>query len=325
MAAGIRRHFGGEGELETTERKTEMILDFDQLIAAVKKQPKKKIAVVSPEGTTVIQLVKQAMDKGIAEFILIGNEGKIKSMWAEAGFDPHRMEVVDISDQRAAAEEAVRLVSEGTADAVMKGNLPTATFMRAILDKRQGLHGNKVMSEITVLERGAEPAGGGFRLITDCAINVQPTLDEKKQIIENAVGLAHKLGNPMPKVAVISAVEVVNPAMPDTIEAAALSKMADRGQISGCLVDGPLAFDNAVSAAAAEYKKIGGAVGGQADVLVMPNLLAANPLRKCLVHATGQRVATAVMGARAPVVMTSRSDSADTMLLTIALAAYISS
>ena len=301
-----------------------MIKSFDELIAAVQQKPKKKVAIVSPEGTTVIQLVKKATEENIAEFILVGNEEKIKSMCADAGFDANCINIINILDQKEAAEEAVRLVIVGSANAIMKGNLPTATFMRAILDKQKGLNDNKVISEITIYEKIVDPSGGGFRFLTDCAINVQPTLDEKKQIIENAVGLAHKLGNPLPKVAVISAVEVVNPAMPDTIEAAALSKMADRGQITGCLVDGPFAFDNAISAEAAEYKKVGGEVAGHADIIMMPNLLAANPLRKCLVYYTRQRIATALMGAKAPVVLTSRTDSADTMLLTIALAAYIS-
>ena len=222
-----------------------MIKSFEELIAAVKLKPKKKIAIVSPEGSTVIELVKHALETGLAEFILVGNEEKIKKMSADAGFDSHLINIINIPDQKEAAEEAVRLVLVGSANAIMKGNLPTATFMRAILDKQKGLNDNRVISEITLYEKIAEPAGGGFRFLTDCAINVQPTLDEKRQIIENAVSLAHKLGNPMPKVAVISAVEVINPAMPDTLEAAALSKMADRGQITGCLVDGPLAFDNA--------------------------------------------------------------------------------
>ncbi len=301
-----------------------MIQSFEQLIAAVKEKPKKKIAIVSAEGSTVIKLVKQATEANLADFVLVGDEEKIVSLAAEAGFDPRLTNIINIKDQREAAEEAVRLVLAGSANAIMKGNLPTATFMRAILDKQKGLNDNKVISEITLYEKIVEPAGGGFRYLTDCAINVAPTLDEKRQIIENAVSLAHKLGNPLPKVAVISAVEVVNPAMPDTVEAAALSKMVDRGQITGCLVDGPFAFDNAISMEAAEYKKVGGEVAGQADILMMPNLLAANPLRKCLVYYTGKRIATALMGAKAPVIITSRSDSADTMLLTIALAAYIS-
>jgi phosphate butyryltransferase len=301
-----------------------MINSFDELITEVKKKPKKKIAIVSPEGSTVITLVKLSLEAGLADFILVGNEEKIKSMSADAGFDSNLINIINIPDQKEAAEEAVRLVLVGSANAIMKGNLPTATFMRAILDKQKGLNDNRVISEITVYEKIVEPSGGGFRFLTDCAVNVAPTLDEKRQIIENAVSLAHKLGNPLPKVAVISAVEVVNPAMPDTLEAAALSKMADRGQITGCLVDGPLGFDNAISMEAAEYKKVGGAVAGQADIIMAPNLLTANPLRKCLVYYTGQRIATALMGAKAPVILTSRSDSADTMMLTIALAAYIS-
>lgn len=301
-----------------------MIKSFEELIAAVQKMPKKKIAIVAPEGKTVIQLVKQALEAGLAEFILVGDEAKIKSMAADAGFDSNLVNIIHITDQKEAAEEAVRLVLVGSANAIMKGNLPTAVFMRAVLDKQKGLNNNRVISEITLYEKIVEPSGGGFRFLTDCAINVQPTLDEKKQIIENAVSLAHKLGNKMPKVAVISAVEVVNPAMPDTVEAAALSKMADRGQITGCLVDGPFAFDNAISMEAAEYKNVGGSVAGQADILMMPNLLAANPLRKCLVYYTKQRIASALMGAKAPVIMTSRTDSADTMLLTMVLAAYIS-
>lgn len=301
-----------------------MIGSFDELIAAVKEKPKKKVAIVSPEGTTVIKLVKQAIEAKLAEFVLVGDEEKIKAMSADAGLDSNLIEIKNIEDQKEAAEEAVRLVLTGNASAIMKGNLPTATFMRAVLDKQKGLNDNKVISEITIYEKEVAPAGGGFRFLTDCAINVQPTLDEKRQIIENAVTLAHKLGNSLPKVAVISAVEVVNPAMPDTVEAAALSKMADRGQISGCLVDGPFAFDNAVSAEAAEYKKVGGGVAGQADILMMPNLLTANPVRKCLVYYSKQRIATALMGAKAPVIITSRTDSAETMLLTIVLAAYIS-
>ena len=301
-----------------------MIKSFEELIAAVQAKPRKKIAIVSPEGSTVIQLVKQALEANLAEFILVGDEEKIKEMSAEAGFNPQLINIINVPDHKEAAEEAVRLVVVGSANAIMKGNLPTAIFMRAILDKQKGLNNNTVISEITVYEKIVEAGAGGFRFLTDCAINVQPTLDEKRQIIQNAVGLAHQLGNPLPKVAVISAVELINPNMPDTLEAAALSKMADRGQITGCLVDGPLAFDNAISAEAARYKKLGGEVAGHADIIMAPNLLSANPLRKCLVYYTQQRIATAVMGAKAPIVLTSRTDSADTMLLTVALAAYIS-
>jgi phosphate butyryltransferase len=301
-----------------------MIRNFDELIAAVQDKPKKKIAVAAAEGTTVIKLVKRALEQKLAEFTLVGDQDQIRSMCAAEGVEADAVAIVNIGDQKAAAEEAVRLVVTGSASAIMKGNLPTATFMRAILDKQKGLNDNKVMSELTIFENMGGSTGEEFLTLTDCAINVQPTLDEKRQIIENAVGFAHKLGNPLPKVAVVSAVEVVNPAMPDTVEAAALSKMAERGQIAGCLVEGPLAFDNAVSKDAADYKKVGGGVAGQADILLLPNLLTANPLRKGLGYFTKRRIAVALLGAKAPVVMTSRSDSAETMLLTIALAAYIS-
>lgn len=300
-----------------------MVKNFQELIAAVQDKPKKKIAIVSPEGTTSLELVKLALAQGIAQFVLVGNAAKITGMCNDAGLEVSQVEIVQADGHKAAAEEAVRLVTIGSANAVMKGNLPTATFMRAILDKQKGLNNNKVISEITLFEK-VEGGEEGFRYLTDCAINVAPTLDEKKQIIENAVELAHKLGNPLPKVAVLSAVEVVNSAMPDTLEAAALSKMADRGQITGCLVDGPLAFDNAVSPEAAKYKNLGSEVAGNADILLAQNLLCANPLRKCFVYYSKQRIATALMGAKAPVIITSRSDSADTMLLTLAIAAYIS-
>jgi phosphate butyryltransferase len=298
-----------------------MIRNFDDLIAAVQEKPKKRIAVVSPEGTTVIELVKKALEQKIAEFTLVGNAEQLTTMIAAAGIDAGAVAIIDMPDQKAAAEEAVRQIVEGKASAIMKGNLPTATFLRAILDKQKGLNANKVISEVTLFEKRE---GEGLQLLTDCAINITPNLEEKKQIVENAVGLALKLGYAKPKVAVLSAVEVVNPAIPDTIDAAVLSKMAERGQIADCVIDGPFALDNAVSLEAAKYKKIGGEVAGRADIILAPNLQVANPLRKALAFFTEKKLGVAVMGAKAPIIMTSRSDSAETMLLTIALAAHIS-
>lgn len=298
-----------------------MIQDFNQLIEAVQEKPRKKIAIVSPEGSTVIKLIRQALADQIAEFILVGDRGNILAMSAEAGFDAAQIEIIDIADQKRAAEEAVKLVVEGQASAIMKGNLPTAVFLKAILDKHKGLNAGRIISEITLYEK---IEGEGLQLLTDCAINISPNLDEKKQIIENAVALALELGYSRPKVAVLSAVEVVNPAIPDTLDAAVLSKMAERGQISNCLIDGPFALDNAISLEAARYKNLGGEVAGRADIILAPNLQVANPLRKALVFFTEKKIATAVMGAKAPIIMTSRSDSMETMLLTIALAAHIS-
>ena len=161
-------------------------------------------------------------------------------------------------------------------------------------------------------------------MITDCAMNISPTLEEKQQIIENAVALALKLGYEKPKVAVLSAVEVVNPAIPDTLEAAILSKMSDRGQIKNAIVDGPFALDNALSVAAARQKKIGGEVAGKADIILVPNLQVGNPIHKALTFLADRKIAASVMGAGAPVVMLSRADSLETKLRSMALATYIS-
>ncbi|MBE0596744.1 MAG: bifunctional enoyl-CoA hydratase/phosphate acetyltransferase [Desulfuromonadales bacterium] len=297
-----------------------MIRNFADLRTRVKEKPARTIAVVCPEGEEVIKLIARALESRIAEFILLGDPEAIRAL-AAGQLDLGRVELIATKEPRAAAEEAVRLVVAGRAQALMKGNLPTATFLKAILDKQQGLHASRLISEVTLLEKGGEE---GLQLLTDCAINIAPTLEEKVQIIENAVALARRLGYHRPRVAVLSAVELVNPALPDTIDAAVLSKMADRGQIKDAVVDGPFALDNALSREAAQYKKIGGEVAGQADILLAPNLQVGNALHKALVFWAHRPIATAVLGARAPIIMTSRSDSMQTMLDTVALAAYIS-
>jgi phosphate butyryltransferase len=193
--------------------------------------------------------------------------------------------------------------------------------LKAVINKDKGLRTGNLMSEITLWDK---EEGDGVRMVTDCAMSISPTLDENRQIIENAVDLALKIGYAKPRVAVLSAVEVVNPAIPDTLDAAILSKMADRGQIKNAIVDGPFALDNAISLSAARHKKISGEVAGQADILLVPNLQVGNALRKSLTYIANKTVAVAIMGVGAPVVMYSRSDSTETKLLSIALSAYIS-
>jgi phosphate butyryltransferase len=291
------------------------------LLGAVRGRPIKKIAVAVPEDPGVIKLVKQAMEIGYAEFILVGDEARIKELLENQGLDCRTFEIHDEKNHRLAAEKAVGLVVEKKANVVMKGELHTATFLKAILDKEKGLRTGNLISEITLCDK---KDGDGIQLITECAMNITPTLDEKRQIIENAVDLAMKLGYEKPKVAVLSAVEVVNPAIPDTLDAAILSKMADRGQIKNAIVDGPFALDNAISLTAARQKKISGDVAGQADIILVPNLQVGNALHKALTYLAGKKVAAAVMGAGAPVVMLSRTDSTETKLLSVALATYIS-
>ncbi len=298
-----------------------MIKNFDDLLEKVRQRPVQKIAIPIPEDAGIMELVKMSMEQGLAEFILLGNAAEIKEHLDQQGLDPARFEIHDKPDHREAAGKAVSLVAEGHADVVMKGELHTKDFLQAILDKETGLRTGNLISQITVCEK---VEGEGLQLITDCAMNISPDLEEKKQIIENAVALALKLGYEKPRVAVLSAVEVVNPAIPDTLDAAILSKMADRGQIKNALVDGPFALDNAISVEAAKQKKIGGEVAGRADIILVPNLQVGNSLHKALNYYAKRKITAAVMGPAAPVVMSSRTDTIDTKLLAIALASYVS-
>jgi phosphate butyryltransferase len=298
-----------------------VITSLDELYDAVKGKAVKRIALAAAEDEGIIKLVKSASEIGIAEFILVGEAEKIRDLLRREGVDDAAFEIHDTDGHRAAAEKAVRLVVEGKASVVMKGELHTAVFLKAVLDKERGLRSGNLISQITVTEK---VDGDGLLMFTDCAMNIAPTLEEKKQIVENAVGLAVRLGYSKPRVAVLSAVELVNPAMQDTLDAAILSKMADRGQIEHAVVDGPFALDNAISVTAARQKKIGGEVAGRADIVLVPNLQVGNAIHKGLTHLSGKKVAAAVMGARVPIVMTSRADTTDTKLFSIAIAAYIS-
>ncbi|HCX62095.1 MAG TPA: phosphate butyryltransferase [Clostridiales bacterium] len=232
-----------------------------------------------------------------------------------------KSELADEKDHKKAADLAVDLIVQGKAGSLMKGMLHSSVFLKAILNKEKGLNTGRHITQISVLEKENKD---GLLFITDCAITVNPDLSGKKEVLENAVDLAHKLGNEMPKVAVLASLEVVNPDMQDTIDAAVLSKMADRGQIKGCIVDGPFAFDNAVSSEAAKQKGIVGPVAGNADIIVVPNLTVGNTLTKSITYIAKKTVIAATVGAAIPVVFTSRTESLEGKLLSIALAAYTS-
>lgn len=298
-----------------------MIRDFEDLLSAVRGRAPQKIAVAAAEDASILRLVKEAQESGIGAFLLVGDERRIRELAQLEGLDPGRLEIHDRPDHAEAARQAVSLVAQGEAQVVMKGELHTATFLKAVLNKERGLRTGNLVSQITVCEK---EEGEGLLMITDCAMNISPDLEEKRQIIENAVGLGLRLGYAKPRVAVLSAVEVVNPAIPDTLDAAVLSKMAERGQIRDAVVDGPFALDNAISVEAARQKKIGGEVAGRADIILVPNLQVGNPLHKALTFLARRKVAAAVMGAGAPIVMLSRADSVETKLRSIALATYIS-
>jgi len=292
-----------------------MVKNFDELKQAIQKSPRVKVAVAAAEDMDVVNVSSQCLD--LADFIFIGDAKKIEALFKEAG-KPASGDIIDISDHAAAAAKAVELVKTGKAQNLMKGLLHSSIFLKAILNKETGLNKGKLISQISVFEKA-----DGFQLLTDCAMSISPGLDEKKQIIENAVELARTLGVETPRVAVLAAVEVVNPEMQATVDAAMLTVMAQRGQIKNCMVDGPLAFDNAVDLDAARHKGIGGPVAGQADILVVPNLEVGNMLSKSLVFWSKKRVAAAMMGVGIPIIFTSRTESIENKVLTVALASYL--
>ena len=292
-----------------------------QNIAKIAKEKESnKIAVVAADDIEILDVIAKAEELNLADFILVGDAGKIRKIIEERGINI-KSEVVDEKDHKKAADLAADLVEMGRAGALMKGMLHSSVFLKSILNKEKGLNTGKHITQISILEKDNED---GLLFITDCAITVNPDLSEKKEVLENAVELAHKLGNDQPKVAILASLEVVNPDMQDTIDAAVLSKMADRGQIKGCVVDGPFAFDNAVSVEAAKQKGIISPVAGNADIIVVPNLTVGNSLTKSIVYIAKKTVVAATVGATIPIVFTSRTESIEGKLLSIALAAYIS-
>ena len=297
-----------------------MIKNFKHLLELAKEKESNKIAVVAADDIEILDVIAKAEELNLADFILVGDADKIKKIIEERGINI-KSEVVDEKDHKKAADLAADLVEMGRAGALMKGMLHSSVFLKSILNKEKGLNTGKHITQISILEKDNED---GLLFITDCAITVNPDLSEKKEVLENAVELAHKLGNDQPKVAILASLEVVNPDMQDTIDAAVLSKMADRGQIKGCVVDGPFAFDNAVSVEAAKQKGIISPVAGNADIIVVPNLTVGNSLTKSIVYIAKKTVVAATVGATIPIVFTSRTESIEGKLLSIALAAYIS-
>lgn len=294
-----------------------MIRNLDDILERAKAGLPGKVAVAAADDESVLECVKSAVEQGLAEFHLVGDQRRLEKICAGLGLGGAGISLVAAESTNEAARLAVGLLQSGRAGAVMKGQLPTGVFLKAVLDKDSGLRTGRLLSQCGVYDRdhGQPPM-----LITDCAMNITPTLEQKSQIVQNAVDLALALGFDQPKVAALTALETVNPEMPETIEAAVLSKMAERGQIKNCLLDGPLALDNAVSPQAAAHKGLGGPVAGRADILLVPDLKTGNVLHKSLVYFSYRKNAAVVLGAAAPIIMTSRTDSVETKVLSVALA-----
>lgn len=297
-----------------------MIKTFEEVLLKVKSQPIKKVAVAVAQDEPVLEAIRDAKKCGIAEAILVGDRIQIESIAKNLGMNIEDYEIIDEKDSAKAALEAVKLVSSGKADMMMKGLVDTATFLKAVLNKEVGLRTGKQMSHIGIFEI---PGYNRLLFLTDAAFNMYPELKEKIDIVKNAVQVAQALEIAVPKVAPICAVEVVNPAMQATIDAASLTLMNLRGQIKGCIIDGPLALDNALSRDAAEHKKILGPVAGAADILLMASIEAGNAVYKCLTYTTESKNGGLLMGAAAPVIVTSRADSPETKLNSIALASLV--
>lgn len=297
-----------------------MAKTFDEVLSKVKQGKIRTVAVAVAQDEPVLEAVKAAKEQGIANAILVGDEKAIKEIAKQINMDLQGFEIVHEENIVKAALKAVELVSTGKADMVMKGLIDTANFLRAVLNKEIGLRTGKLMSHVAVFEI---PKYDRLIFMTDAAFNMYPDIKAKIDIINNSVSVAKAIGVDMPKVAPICAVEVVNPDMPATIDASILSKMNDRGQIKGCVVDGPFALDIALSMEAAKHKKVGGQVAGQADIMLLPNIEAANVMYKTLTYTTESKNGGLLVGTSAPVIVTSRADSFETKLNSIALAALV--
>ena len=295
-------------------------MDLDMLIKKATRFEEKTVAVAAAEDHEVIDAVAMAVERNLARFILFGDKGKIEQIIEaqHAGLAKNQsIQVIHAHSNFLAAEMAVKAIKENEANVLMKGNIPTAILLKAVLNKEYGLRTGNVLSHVAVFE---VPGFDRFIIITDAAMNIAPNLNEKAQIAKNAVEIAKSIGIETPRIAPIAAVEVVNPAMQATVDAAALTMMNTRGQLNNCIVDGPLALDNAVSLTAAEHKGIKGDVAGRADILLVPTIEVGNALYKSLIYFTKAKVGAVIAGASAPIVLTSRADSAESKLYSLALA-----
>lgn len=299
-----------------------MIKSFDELIAKLDGCPLKKVSVAVAQDAHVLEAVKVAKERNIADAILVGDKEQIEEIAKSIDMDLSTYEIIDVKDMTEAARKAVSLVSEGVADMYMKGAIDTKGFLKSVLDKEVGLRTGKPLSHVCVFDvEGVDQ----LLFLSDVAFIPYPTLEDKVSIINNTVEICHAVGIPNPKVAPLAAVEVVNPKMPVTVEAAELTKMNEEGKITGCIVDGPLSLDLAICPEAAQHKP--GAserkIIGDADILLFPDIHAGNLVYKAMVHTAKIVNGNLLTGTKAPVVLTSRSDSVEVKVNSLALGAVV--
>ncbi len=283
-------------------------------------EKKMRISVAVAQDEVVLEAVDSAKKAGIIEATLIGDREEIEKIAEKLKIDLRNYEIVDEKDELNATKKAVELVHNYHCNLLMKGKIHTADLLHAVLDKNLNLRTGKTMNHVGIFE---VPSYDRLLIITDAAMVIAPTLEQKIDSIYNATKVARVIGIDIPKVAILGAVETVTPSMPATLEAALIAKMADRKQVTGVIVDGPLALDNAVNEDAAKHKGIGGPVAGHADILVVPDIEAGNILYKGLIFIANGKLAGTIIGARVPIVLTSRADDAETRLYSIALSALL--
>ncbi len=292
-----------------------MFKDMDSLVKAALKKEKKRICVAAAGDATVLKSIKKASEIDLIEPILIGDKRKIDGALKKVDYDfKGRIEITQ--DNQAAAHRAMELIVNQEADLPMKGMLSTGTILKAMLDKKYSFKKEGLLSLLTLIYLTREKR---FIILTDSGMNIAPNLEEKVQIVKNSVTLGQALGIKQPKVAILAAVETVNSSMKATTDAAIISKMSQRGQLGEVIVDGPLAFDNAVSKKAAEHKRIKSQVAGEADILVVPDIESGNMLYKSLIIYGKEPAASIIMGASIPLIISSRSDSVETKVNSMAL------
>lgn len=298
-----------------------MTKSFNDLLAKVAECPMKKVAVACAQDDAVLEAVKAAKERNIADAILVGDEAKIRTIARVLKMNVNEFEIINVIDPIEAARTAVKLVHDGKADMYMKGLIDTKSFLKSVLDKEVGLRTDKTLSHVCVFEiKGLDH----LLFLSDVAFVPYPDLDTKAQIISNTVEIAHACGIECPKVAPLAAVEVVNPKMPCTVDAEALTKMNEEGKITGCIVDGPLSLDLAIEPQAAYHKgTTDRKIVGDADVLLFPDIQAGNITYKCLVHTADCKNGNILTGTKAPVILTSRSDEFEVKVNSIALAAVV--
>lgn len=299
-----------------------MIKSFEELIELAKSKGSKKIAVAVAEDHEVLEAVKMATEEKLVEPILVGDKEKIEAIAKEINFHLAEAKIIDEKDPVLAAREATRLVSSGECHILMKGLVPTATIMKQVLDKEIGLRTGKIISHTAVFHVKNYHK---IFFVTDAAMNIGPDLNEKKQIIENAVELAHSLDIETPKVAILAASEKVSPKMESTVHAEELVNLYKNGEMKNCVVDGPFALDNAISKEAAKVKGIKSEVAGNPDILLVPNIDAGNVLYKSLTFLADAASAGIILGTKAPIVLTSRADNKEAKLHSIALGVLLGS